>query len=193
MPDDERRRRAVEAVHTHDAGTLCELTRAGLLLYGRRGAKLAAHTWERYRAAILELVADWHEENIIRPRRNAGALWVRELEARGLATPSVRIRLAAGRAMYAALGWAGATDAHPWREVSAASDNTAAWDRRQAYQEYEVRRLIDVSAGGDRFLVLLCAHAGLRVSEAIALDWSDVELASRVIILRSGKGGRGVS
>lgn len=41
-----------------------------------------------------------------------------------------------------------------------------------------------------RLLILLGAHAGLRVAEMIALRWEDVDLASGRLVVRSGKGGK---
>lgn len=42
-----------------------------------------------------------------------------------------------------------------------------------------------------RALLLLCAHGGLRISEALALEWVDVNLAARELVVRHGKGASG--
>ena len=46
------------------------------------------------------------------------------------------------------------------------------------------------ATGEDRALVLLGAHAGLRVSEALALRHADVRLADGELDVRDGKGGK---
>jgi site-specific recombinase XerD len=42
----------------------------------------------------------------------------------------------------------------------------------------------------DRRIVLLMLYAGLRLSEVPTLDWRDVDLDARTLIVRDGKGGR---
>ncbi len=91
---------------------------------------------------------------------------------------------------HAALRWAGATDAAPFASVRAAPEKTAPWDRRKPYAPADVERLLAVTTGQDRVLVLLGAHAGLRVSEALALRHADVRLSDGELDVRDGKGGR---
>jgi integrase/recombinase XerD len=58
--------------------------------------------------------------------------------------------------------------------------------------EEETRRLIEASRGDARdlaILTLLC-YTGLRVSEACALEWGDIDFTERVIRVQSGKGGK---
>jgi len=50
--------------------------------------------------------------------------------------------------------------------------------------------LLAVATGEDRVLVLLGAHAGLRVSEALALRHADVRLSDGELDVRDGKGGK---
>jgi integrase/recombinase XerD len=52
-----------------------------------------------------------------------------------------------------------------------------------------VARLIDVSTGLDRLVLMLAACAGLRISEIAGLDGGDVDLEHRVLTVRQGKGG----
>ncbi len=103
---------------------------------------------------------------------------------------SLQVYLAAARALYAALRWAGATTADPWRDVKAPKDPTAAYDKRAPYEEGEIARLLAHAAGEDRALVLLGAHAGLRVAEALALAWADVDLTTARLTVVAGKGNK---
>ena len=52
----------------------------------------------------------------------------------------------------------------------------------------DVRRLVDVTTGTDRLIVLLAAHAGLRVSEIARVRGEDADLARRWLTV-TGKGG----
>jgi len=84
----------------------------------------------------------------------------------------------------------GATDAAPFAGVRAAPEKTAPWDRRTPYPPADVERLLAAATGEDRALVLLGAHAGLRVSEALALRHADVRLGDDELDVRDGKGGK---
>lgn len=196
LPDDERRRRAVLACRDHDAEALWDLTDAHLTLYGRAGAHVSPYTRDNYHRGVVALVAAWRQENLLRPRRDAGALWVRTLESAGgpdgtgLMPSTVKVRLAGARALYAALRWAGATELDPLRDAHPAKDTVPAWEKRHPYDDDEIRRLIMFSTGEDRALVLLGAHAGLRVSEMLALRWEDVDLGCRSLTVCKGKGGK---
>jgi len=190
LPEDERRRRAVEACHDHDVAALWELTDAHLTLYGRAGATVSRYTRRNYRQGVAALVNAWREENLLRPRRDVGALWLRTMEEAGLKPSTVTVRLAGARALYAGLRWAGATEADPLRDAHPQRDLVPAWEKRQPYDPEEVERLIAAAHGDDLALVLLGAHAGLRVSEMLTLRWGDVETGRREIVVRKGKGGK---
>ncbi len=190
LPDDERRRRAVAACQDHDAAALWDLADAHLTLHGRAGAAVSPYTRRNYKQGVTALVEGWREENLLRPRRDAGALWLRRMEADGLKPSTVRVRLAAARALYAALRWAGATEADPLRDVHTQKDTVAPWEKRKPYLPDEVRRLLAHAQGDDRALVLLGAHAGLRVGEMLALTWDDVDLGRGELAVRHGKGGK---
>ena len=116
-------------------------------------------------------------------------LWVRELEGR-LKPASVGVKLAAAKTFYAALRWSGATDAAPFADVRAAVDKTPAWEKREAYTRTEVHWLERTSESYTLYIVLLGAHAGLRVSEMTALRWEDIDLGSASLKVVAGKGGK---
>ncbi len=204
MPDDERRRRAVEACHTHDTAALQEITDAWLTLHGRAGATVSPHTLTSYRHGVAVLVATWSSENLLHPSRDAAALWLREMESIGLKPATVRARLAGARALYAALRWCKATEANPFTDARPARDKTAAKDKRAPYAPDELHAILRVldeeivtatpaaqtMGRYDKVLILLGAHAGLRAAEMMQLRWDDVDLSRRTIIVRKGKGGK---
>jgi len=190
LPPDERRRRAVEACMAHDAATLWHITETWTTLHGRAGALVSPHTRKNYRHGIETLVAAWKQENLLRPERDAAALWLRQLEAAGLKPATAQIRLAAARALYGALRWAGATDVDPFDGVRVAKDATPAWEKRAPYSPAEFDALLAVAHGEDHVLLLLAGHGGLRISECLALEWTNVELPQRRLVVAKGKGGK---
>ena len=187
---EERRRRAVVAAQHLDPVALWSLTEAHTFLYGSAGGSLSPRTARAYRAGVEHLVryAGQAGMGLIRPERDAGPLYARTLELSGLAPSSVRVQLAAARALYRALRWAGATESDPFSDTKTAKDKTAAWDKRQPYLEAEVAGLLAAAAPRDRALILLCAHGGLRIAEALALTWADVQ--GQTLTVQHGKGGK---
>jgi len=188
LPPDELKRRAAEAAHTHDATALWSLAAAYLTVRGRARARVSLLTLRNYHRAVRDLVEAWPQENLLRPRRDAGALWAASLEDRRLAPSTISVRLAGARCLYAALRWSGATAADPFKDVKGTADTTPAWEKRKPYTEAEVRAMLDIAEGLDRALLLLGAHAGLRVSEAHALEWADINPGRSELVVRSGKG-----
>ena len=198
LSDDDLKRFAAEAARDRDVSALWALTEAHLTLNGSAGARVSGHTLTAYRHALEVLVTDWVSENLLRPKRNAGALWIRTLEARKplkgknetMSAATVRVHIAGAKALYAALRWSGAADAAPFIDVRPAVDKTPVWERREAYTATEVAHLELVSDGATLRVVLLGAHAGLRVSEMTALKWENVNLSEAVLRVVEGKGGK---
>ncbi|WP_026299098.1 tyrosine-type recombinase/integrase [Deinococcus aquatilis] len=189
---EERKRRAVEAARDQDAEALWTLTEAYLTLHGASGTSTSPKTLKAYRWAVVKFLTYAGDQavNLLRATSGDGVRFIRTVEAGGLSPSSTRVQLAGVRLLYAALRWAEATQAAPFSDVKPVRDKTAAWDKRQPYTDAEVQALAD---GGDprmRVLVLLCAHAGLRVSEALALTWNDVQLDARELRVLFGKGGK---
>jgi len=208
------RRYAVEAAAQRDVEKLWRLTEAHLTLHGASGVATSRHTLRAYRRGIVELVGLWAGESLLRPTRDAGPLYVQRLRAgdrddlvdrpddgrrgrrpkRGpLAPATVELRLAAARALYAALRWAGATEADPFRDVRAGRDTNREEDVAglKVYTETELIELLGrADDPEDRVLVLLGAHAGLRVSEMLLLRWDELDLAGRELLVRAGKGNK---
>lgn len=189
MSEEELRRFAVEAARDRDGAALWSLTEAHLTLHGSSGSRVSGHTLSAYRHALGMLLEGWSGENLLRPSRNAGVLWVRELEGR-FKSATVRVYLAGAKALYAALRWSGASEAAPFADVKVAVDKTPTWEKREAYTSTEVHWLERCSEGATLLVVLLGAHAGLRVSEMTALRWEHVNLGEGVLRVVAGKGGK---
>ncbi len=190
LPADARKRRAMQACRDHDAKALVEIALAWLTLHGRRGARVSPYTRRNYGQGIADLIRAWTGENLLHPSRHAAALWLRQLEAAGLKPATVTIRLAAARTLYHALRDAGATEDDPFKDVRAATDPIPRHEKRQPYPAEDIARLLDAAAGDDQLLILLGAHAGLRIAEILALRWGDVDPASDKLVVAQGKGGK---
>lgn len=186
----ERRRRAVVAAQGYEAAELWSLTEAHTFLYGGAGAGMSPRTARAYREGIARFLshAQIRTVNLLRPGRDAGAVYIRSLETGGLKPASVRVHLAAARALFRALRWAGVTEADPFSDTRPMKDKVAAWDKRSPYSEDEVQALLRHAPLRDQVLILLCAHGGLRISEALSLRWEEVEAKS--LLVAQGKGGK---
>ena len=189
---EERRRRGVEACRDRDAAALWSLTEAYLTLHGSSGTGTSPQTLKTYRWAVnrfLDYSAD-QAVNLLRATSGDGVRFIRSMEAGGLSASSTRVQLAGVRLLYSALRWAEVTGAAPFADVKPVRDKTAAWDKRTPYTHAEVQTLLEAANPRMHALLLLCAHGGLRVSEALELRWEDVNLEARELTVRHGKGGK---
>ncbi len=216
LSDEDLRRFATAAAHERDTERLWDLIEAHLALRGKRGITTSSHTLRAYRSGLEELLAAWQGENLLRPGRDAGSAYIQRLLAgqrpqapaparrgqtgRGrrpkqgpLARSTVSLRLAGARCLYEALAWAGATEAAPFRDVSLGKPRSplAANPNARIYSEAELTELLAACRDQqERVIVLLGSHAGLRVSEMLALAWEDVDHRAGELVVRHGKGGK---
>lgn len=198
-----RRVRAVRAANERDADALWDLTHYVLATRGRKRAGMSDRTRAAYRRGVHDLVGAWQDENLLRPSPDAGAIWLIRLETepierrvhgrieRGPRAPAtVAVKLAAGKALYRALRHVGATDADPFRDLTAPVDGTAPEDKREAYRADEIALLLAHADAKDAAFVHLCASAGLRNAEATGLRWGQVDEREGLLRGVTGKGGR---
>lgn len=189
-PDDELKREAVSAANARDPERLWSLTEAFLATRSRGRTDTSPNTLRAYRRGILDLLAAWPHENLLRPSRNGPDLYVMKLMLAHLAPGTIQIKLSSARTLYKALRWSGATELDPFEDVKPPRDDTPAWEKRQPYTDDEIAKLLTKAGAVDRVLVLLGAHAGLRVAEMAALRWADVDLAAQQLRVVRGKGGK---
>lgn len=188
LSDEELRRAAALAASQRDTTQLWELTEAYITLSASR--PVSPYTLRNYRQNIARLIRAWQGENLLRPSRHAAAKLMLELRERNLAPGTIQLQLASARALYKALRWAGATDAAPFADVRSPHDPTPPEEKRAAYSESDISAMLDAADTLDRALILLGAHGGLRVSEALALEWAAVNLQAGTLRVRAGKGGK---
>ncbi|WP_343216575.1 tyrosine-type recombinase/integrase [Deinococcus aestuarii] len=200
LHEDELRRRATEAARDKNGEVLWDLTLAYLTTLSRVGITISPHTLRSYRTGVRQFLTHAEDRawNLLRPRRNDAAFWITSLTANPggegrKAAATVRSRVAAANTLYAALRWAGATDAHPFQDVKQPRDRTEAISKRPPYRETVVHRALGAAERAGRtdlrVLILLCAHAGLRIEEALTLTWPDVDTRHRRLTVR-GKGNK---
>lgn len=183
-----RRRRAMEIASMHDQAGLCDLLYGYMLVKSRMHSTVSGNTIKAYRLGVAELLRAWHEENLLHPSQDAGDRYVSTLSGH-LSPASIDARLHGAKALYRALRWAHATEADPFGDVRAPRNPTPRHERRRPYSDSDVDKLLSVADNVQAALILLCAHGGLRISEALALRWEDLDLSRLLLRVRSGKGG----
>ncbi len=188
LPPAQRRRAAMEAAQLHDGAALGDLLLGYMVTKSRAKSAIAPATVKCYGLGTKQLLAAWRQENLLHPSQDAGDRYIGDLSAY-LAPASVDVRLRAARALYRALHWARATEADPFADVRAPKNPTPRHERRRPYAEEDIAAVLAVATPALRALILVCAHGGLRISEALALRWDAVDLSRKMLSVRRGKGG----
>ncbi|MFB9990900.1 tyrosine-type recombinase/integrase [Deinococcus oregonensis] len=193
LHDDELRRRAVRAVAEHDIPTLVSLTTAYLAHQGGSGVLASPRTVEAYTLGTRQFLeyATSQAINVLRPGRHDAQSFVNHMLATGRKPAGVQLKVAAASCLYRALRWTGATEADPFRDVKVPKDHTPGIVKRPPYTEDELADVLEQADVHVKFLLFVTAHAGLRISEALALAWDDVDEGGKRLHVRSGKGRKG--
>ncbi|WP_407542441.1 tyrosine-type recombinase/integrase (plasmid) [Deinococcus radiomollis] len=186
---DNRADRLRERVAENDLGALWALLCHHQSLQGKRSPR----TLTAYKAstrAFLKWAFGRDPSLLLHPDSDTGTEYLRHLEARGLAPASVNAHRAAIVALYRAFRWTTTTDADPYRDTRGVRDPTPRAEKREPYSMAELKALLTASTPTDRAMLLLMGICGLRISEAAALDWRDVNLNAGVLTVVKGKGGK---
>ncbi len=195
LPPGDLKRNAARAARDRDPVELWSLTESWLCTYGKAGARVSPKTLESYEVGLRQVLSAASSINLLEPPRDWGAGYVRTLEdpqrlPKPMSASSVRVRLAAARALWSALRWSGATQSDPFEFVHPAKDPTPAWEKRQPYQQSQLETLLDMAEPRERLILLLGGHAGLRIAESCALLPEDINLEQRQLRVQHGKGGK---
>ncbi|WP_216317691.1 tyrosine-type recombinase/integrase [Deinococcus aestuarii] len=199
-----RRREALRAAHGQDAQMLGELLEYYLRLKSRKAGVVSAATLRGYRLAVRDFLGFVGPPEAPRHALNQLDAEVIEryligLRGRGLEVGSVRTYLYGVRALFRALVWAGALAQDPAQGVRAPHEATPAHAKKRAVGTPQLRRLFalpgelhgdDEVGRRDSVILTLGATLGLRASEIVGLDVSDVDLGLGEVHVRHGKGGR---
>ncbi|THF68680.1 integrase [Deinococcus sp. Arct2-2] len=192
LTDEALRVRAIRAARDKDAEDLWALTLACLSSDTSAGVRVSPHTLRAYKTGVKVLLehASAHAWNLTHPGRREPALYVASLSASGLKPATVQARVAAACALYRALRWAGATDADPFGDVKRPKDRTKGIVKNPPYRADFVQAMLSEADAQEAVLVLLLTHAGLRIAEALAVEWGNIDLRRRRLLVAHGKGDK---
>ncbi len=161
-------------------------------LRSARGA--SPHTVEAYARDVREFVKYCREHG--KEVEEASPALVRgfllSLSKRGILSRTLARKLSAIRSFYRFLRLVGATKKNPARVVGSPKERRAL---PRFISQKEMRRFLESVSGEDplslrdRALLEFLYATGVRVSEAMALDWSDLDLEAGQARIR-GKGGK---
>lgn len=190
MEPEALRKQGLVAARDMDEQGLWDLFEAYLVLRGGRGARVSDRTLSAYRIYNREFLS-WAGPagmSLLRPRGNQAFAYVRHLEASGKSPSTVRGMLAAVRGLYAALRWAGVTDAAPFTDVRAAADPVPNWQKRKPYSDADILKLLEVADAQEKVIILLGADCGLRATEMTRVYRKDIHLdAEQPYLVVTGK------
>lgn len=165
-----------------------------LSLHGKR-----PRTVELYLSEVRRF-ADWLAEH---DRAGGGDLaavvkrdveaWIGAMRTKGLAQATIRSRWIALRNLYAWASEEGEVDENPVARVKVDKPNPPA---PNVISDADLAALLKACEGTDFYarrdtaMIRTLIATGLRVSELVALDVADLDLRSRIAVVRDGKGGR---
>ncbi len=192
MDEHERYQTALNAAAAPDEAMLSSLTNAWIMLYGKAGSNVSVSTLRNYRTGINQMLSAWKPNGLLKPKPDAAREWVSSMQRKGRKPLTVQSRLAAGRALYAALRWTKVVDFDPFVGVRVEADPTPSWEKSEPYTQDEIDALLRGAIDPhDRLLVLLGADAGLRSQEGCNLKWGDIKFHTPpTLIVQNGKGNR---
>ncbi len=113
--------------------------------------------------------------------------WTLQL-SKTLSASSVNHHLAILSAAYNRAQKRGSVSINPMHVVSRLKENNV---RVRCLSEEEESRLVEAVPEWLRPLLLVALHTGMRKSELFKLRWTDVDLATRTILVRQAKSGEG--
>lgn len=212
LSDEQLRLQVLKTLQAKDWKTLWTFVEAYLRATGSKKQGVSKETLRKYRRYVLDLLELWEGESLLRPHRNAGNDYVsrlqserlhdppnkrladevserlREGETAGYSRSAISVRLAAGKLLYNALRYAGVTEANPFEHVRVATQDRAPEDKRKHYNASHLKKLLTtVDDVAEEVIILLGAHAGLRIHEMARLRWRHVKLEERELVVL-GKG-----
>lgn len=190
LHEDELKRKAALAVAEKSLEGLWEIVLAYLTLYGESMLLTSPHTIRSYRTGVAQFLEHAAEKGwkLLSPRKNDPQLYVNHLLSEGKSIHTVESRVAAARMLYKALRWTALTEADPFADVKVPKERTNPWDKSEPYSDEEVEGFLEFADEQETTLILVLAHGGLRISEALELNWDDLDEGRRRIRVNKGKG-----
>jgi integrase len=200
LSDEDRKRRGVVAANRRDVNELKSMMSAYFHLYGDKGLGSHPKTLKLYLKALEDLLELLPGENLLRPSKDMGVLFMRKLQAlvveehgkrKHLAPSTMNVKLYGVKTFYKALRWATGIEARPFDDVPPIPDPTDPAEKRLPYKPKEVEKLLEVCGEDVRLkaIVLLGCHGGLRIHEVAKLAWKDIRWQGQTFKIE-GKGGK---
>jgi integrase len=200
LSDEDRKRRGMVAANLKNINELKSMTSAYFHLYGDKGLGSHPKTLKLYLKALEDLLELLPGENLLRPSKDMGVLFMRKLQAlvveehgkrKRLAPATMNVKLYGVKTFYKALRWATGIEARPFDDVSPIPDPTDPAEKRLPYKPKEVETLLEVCGEDARLkaIVLLGCHGGLRIHEVAKLEWKDIQWQRQTFRIE-GKGGK---
>ncbi len=186
-----------QAAASRDGPRLATLVHYYLLNAGRKQAFTSTNTVAAYRQAVTYFLAWCGDEqvNLLQPAKRDLSLYVVYLKSRpnrgrgrtgGLASSTIAQYLVAANALYRALEWSGVMDGAVPALVHVPQNLTRSVVRNPPYVN-ELDHVLEGTPPHIQALLLLCAHAGLRITEALSVRSGDIRDHLLVV---AGKGGK---
>lgn len=211
LPLEKRRLRILKAINERSEDEILGLCEAYLYKRAKAGVNVAQGTVRLYRRGVQDVLAAFGHENLLHPTPDAGTTYRNQLlrqraplrkararfeqdhaDSKPLSPSTIGVKLAAARLLYDALEWAGATTAKPFKDVHAPPDKEDVQDKTPPWSDDAVEELLEAATregqGALQVMIVLGAHAGLRISEMTSLCWQHIDWARRRMVIH-GKGG----
>ncbi len=211
LTPEKRRVRILKAIGERDEADILSLCEAYLYKRSKSGVDVSQGTVRLYRRGVQDVLAAFGHENLLHPSPDAGTSYRNGLMRRNapirkgrarfekdfalekpLSPSTIGVKLAAARLLYDALEWTGATTAKPFKDVHTPPDKEDAQDKTPPWTEEAVEALLGATEregdGAIGVMVILGAHAGLRIGEMTKLCWQHLDWSRKRMSVH-GKGG----
>lgn len=186
MARDARKRRAANASQNDIRDELRTLLSAYVMLYGRKGTDTSPRTLETYWRGA-EKMLDWCAKKgrtphqLIEEDANRFMVSIGDLSAK-----TRQVYLTGAKTLIEALRWTGMGSGEPFAGVRV-MDPTPRAEKADPYTVEELSKMLSVADEREHVLILLAADAGLRLAEAVSLNWGDIDTERKQITI-TGKG-----
>ena len=183
LPSGSQQGNAHKAASNHEAGNLWTLTEY-YLRYQREPPLSSTNTLRAYERGVIDLVVAWQHLELVNPPSNAAAAWLHGLQEQGIRPGTLRIKLAAAKALYEALRWARVAKINPFEGLDLKTLRSSKTQQPPQYSREEVAKLQALASPTDQLMLLLFLHAALRPAELVSLCWQDIDLDRGVVRVR---------
>lgn len=182
-----------------ERGEYSELSRVRFIDYarewveryqGRRGRGIRENTRSDYRKALERHAIPYFGRRRLSDIRPVDiSRFAAEVAKTGVSPGTVRLQLAPVKCLFSSAVKEGLIRSNPAREINydlprPQTDEADEEEHVKALDEDELRRFLAELPETWRFFFTFLVHTGLRIGEAIALQWKHVDLASGYLLVR---------